>query len=774
MRLQTIIEACTAPIMVYDKQGRTTYVNPGFEKIFGWQAHELINKPMGFVPKDQAELTRKAMERVIAGETVSGIETQRKTKLQETIHVLLSAAPLRDEAGDFDGTMVTLQDITDLVRSRQEALEANQAKSEFLSNVSHEIRIPLNHVMGMADLLLNTQLDQEQQEFVEILQKSTKALMGVVNDMLDYSRIEAEKVTFDRIGFDLRTLVERIKDLMAEKSAKKGLDFQVFVHQLVPSLVMGDPGRLRQVLVNLGSNAIKFTEKGSVKINISLEKEDKKTADILFEIIDTGIGIAQDRLDLIFDSFVQADGSETRKYGGTGLGLSISNKLVQMMGRTIEVRSSPDKGSTFFFTLTFDKQDLEKKENILASASIQGKKILVVDENATDRQVLKTLILDWGCFLDEAATSLAALGKCENTMDKIMPFDVVLLSKEMKGMEGEVLAKQIKANQGSANTIIIVLASMGKRGDVARLQRAGVRGYLPKPVRPRELYDCIATALATKNSGQKEMITRHTLNENKKQHVHILLYEPGRINRKIVLNILGKSGYSVKVEIDGNRVFETFKTGQYNMVLMDINTPGNMDTVQNIRSFEKKHNKERVPIIAITDSFMAGENAGLVMEYMDDSLAKPLTPEGLLQTIEKWTWQDEKFLTAHIDGYSRMKFRKNQDTVFNFTSTLERAMDDRDFLEMLVNEFMADLPGKIDGIKDAVLKKDIPALIIKAQSLKGSSANMGADMINAAALSIEKMGEVGDLDLAEKRIKHLETVSRLFKEHIGQIEWSKM
>ncbi|MBU3951837.1 MAG: PAS domain S-box protein, partial [Proteobacteria bacterium] len=323
MKLETIIETCAEPIVVYDKNGLATYVNSGFERVFGWQRRELLGKRIDFVPEDQASLTGQAVARVLAGQTVSGMETRRTTKHGQMIHVRLSAAPLKDETDTFDGMVVTLQDISDLVASRQEAQAANRAKGQFLSNISHEVRTPMNHIMGMLDLLLATRLDEEQQEFLEILQKSATSLMAVVNDMLDYSRIQAGKVDCDHIGFDLRTLAETITAPMGLKSAEKGLRFSLIVHQLVPSLLVGDPGHLRQVLVNLCSNAVKFTEKGGIKVNIFLEREDDQTADILFEVIDTGIGIAADQIQSIFDSFVQADGSATRKYGGSGLGLSI-------------------------------------------------------------------------------------------------------------------------------------------------------------------------------------------------------------------------------------------------------------------------------------------------------------------------------------------------------------------------------------------------------------------------------------------------------------------
>jgi len=777
MKLKTIIETCAEPIVVYDKQGLTIYVNPAFERVFGWKGRELIGKRIDFVPEDQTELIQKAVARVLEGHTVSGMETQRKRKNGEVIHVRLSAAPLKDEKDNFDGMVVTLQDITELVCSRQEALAANTVKAQFLSNVSHEVRTPMNHVMGMIELLLNTRLDDEQQAFVDILQKSADSLMMVLTDVLDYSRIEAGKVDCECIGFDLRTLVEKIETLMAAKSMEKGLTFCLFVHQFVPSLLLGDPGRLRQVLNNLCSNAIKFTQTGGVTLRIVLEKEDDTTATIRFEIMDTGIGIAPDQIQAIFDSFAQADGSATRKYGGTGLGLSISDKLVQMMGGSIQVDSAPGKGSRFFFTLPFEKQTQGVQREMVVPLSFRDKKILVVDENITDRRVLKTFILDWGCLYDYASAQETALEKLMASKTQEFPFDIVLLNMDLPGMGGESLVEKIKTLPGAGDLLMVMLASAGEKGDGERLKKIGVHGYLPKPIKPQELYDCIATGLAVKKLGQDEMITRHVLRENKKQHVKILLVEPGRVNRKIVLNICGKSGYRIKAKTEINLAMEAFKTGGYNLILLDMDGSDSQELIHAIRQYERQGNKQAVSIIAMTDQSMRDkpmENENPPGENVADCLSKPLTPERLLASIETWTWQNEDFLRNHVGGYSRMKSQKKKGIVFNMKAALDRAMDDKAFLEMLVVEFMASLPQKIDAIRKAAQEKDLKTLIITAQSLKGSSANMGADMILAVAQAIETMGEEGDLSVVEKRIVQLVNEASRFKEYVTTIKWDEI
>ncbi|MCP3943991.1 MAG: response regulator [Desulfobacteraceae bacterium] len=770
MKLKTIIEICVEPVIVYDKQGLITYVNPGFERVFGWKNQELAGKRIDFIPDDQKMITRKAIATVVAGNIVSGMETRRKTKHGDIIHVRLSAAGFSDENGDHEGMVVSVQDITDLVHSRQEALAVNQANNEFLSKVSHEVKTSMNHVMGMVELLLNSSLNDEQQEYVEILYKSSNFLMTVVNDMLYHSRVEVGLVCCDYIRFDLRTLVEEVENSMIHKLLNKELDFGLFIHQFVPSLLMGDPGRLRQVLVNLSSNLVKFMEKGGVKINILLEKEDDSTADICFEVIDTGDGIFPDQCRMIFDSFSQADGSAIWEYGGVGLGFSLSNKLVQMMGSTIEVSNLPGKGVRLFFTLSFGKQDQVIKQKMMVPPSFHGKKILMVDDNLADRRVLKTLSKDWDCFFDEADTPELALEKLKNGKDK--KFDIILLNMELPGMGGEALAKKIRSFSWGMDLTIIVLASVGKRGDVERLREVGLNGYLPKPIKALELYGCIATALAVKGLGRDEMITRHILTENKKQYVKVLLAQVGRINRKIVLNILGKSGYRVNAEDDGVSPIEAFKTGRYNLILLDIDLSDSFVVIQTIRQYERENKKERVPILAMTENFLDKHSQEKYREYMDDFLIKPLTPAGLLEAIETLTWRSESFLRSHVGGCFRMESKKNLGIVFNFEAALERAMDDKNFLEMLVDEFTDSLFTKIDAMKEAVLDEDLKALILMAQTLKGSSGNMGADMIKVAAQAIETMGEKGDLSLADNRIKQLEKESGRFREYVKTIKWS--
>ncbi|MCD4676747.1 MAG: response regulator [Desulfobacula sp.] len=761
--LKKIIDSCGDPIVAYDKDGLATYINPAFERVFGWRCDELMGQRIDFVPEQTRKQTKKAVEQVLSGKAVYGLETVRKTKNKGNIHVRLSADVLKDAKGRFNGMVVTLQDITDIIQSRKEAFKADQAKSDFLSNVSHEIRTPMNGVLGMIDLLQNTRLNNEQQEYVEALQKSATSLMTVITDILDFSKIESGEIKCDIIDFDLRTTMDAVKKAISAKVDKKGLNFIVSVHNLVPSLLKGDPERLRQILNYLLENALKFTDQGQIKVSVVLVKENLTHATLRFEVADTGIGIEQDKLHTIFESFLQADGSATRKYGGTGIGLSISSRLVHLMGGKIDVKSTPEQGSIFGVTMEFEKQSPDPKAHISILKTIKGKKLLIVDDDATNRLIIKELAKSRGCLFDEAASSERALEKLTPSGQAGRQFDIVLIDMQMPGMDGETLAGKIRSNPDLSEMILIMLSSMGKRGDIARLKKIGVQGYLPKPVNPTLVFNCITTALAMRGQKTNQIITRHFLKENKKQRLQILIIDPGIVNGKIVKNILNKSGYAVELAQNMTRAADVFETGRFNIILIEEPTPPEPEfykTIEMIRKLEKKNGFEKSIILVMTEHHGKHSNKAIVNDY----IFKPVTSDKLLNEIEKWTGQEKDKPNGKIPGYRK-------DNIFNLDAALDRAMDDKSFLEMLLNEFIKGLPDKLDVMKESVLQKNYKVLALQAHSLRGSALNIGADGITAAALELEKNTDVGDFEPINKNLKHLESEYQRFKLHINTINW---
>lgn len=644
--------------------------------------------------------------------------------------------------------------------SEQTREQIQKAVEQVFSNISHEIRTPMNGVLGMIDLLQNTRLNEEQKEFVEVLQNSATALMAVITDILDFSRIESGGIECSTIDFNLRTTIEAVKKSMSAKVAKKGLNFVVSVHTLVPSLLKGDPEKLRQILTHLLENAVKFTEKGQIVLGIVSVKESSTHATIRFEVGDTGIGIEPAKLHTIFESFSQADGSTTRKYGGTGIGLTISRQLVYLMEGKIDVQSTPGKGSIFNVTMEFEKQLIRSTIPISIPKSIKGKKILIVDNDAANRLMIKELLKSWGCVFDEAAEADRALGKLISSGRTRQKFDVVLIDMQMPGKDGETFAKQIRSNPDFTELILIMLSSMGKRGDVARLKKIGVQGYLPKPVKSSLLFDCIATALSTMGMSQgqetRQIITRHFLKENKKQQVRILLIDSDRVNRKMVNNILNKSGYAVEIAQNMTEAADAFETGRFNIILTQ-----SFETIKLIRELEKKNGFKKTTLIAMADHPAKRDDK----TDADDIISKPVTLDNLLKVIEKWTAKTD-------DDFDGKMIKRPKENIFNFDAALERAMDDKSFLEMLLNEFIKSLPAKLDGIKESIMKKEYKALTLQAHSLRGSASTIGADGISRVALELEKIADVGDFESMQGKIKVLADEFLRFKEHINTINWS--
>jgi PAS domain S-box-containing protein len=651
-RFKDVVENTGDWIWEMDHQGRFTYSSPVVEKILGYRSEQIQGTLVSdhFEEQHREELTRFLRTHLQSLNPFAGKVIPFRHRTGDIFQLEVNAVPVLDTHGIFTGFRVGCRDITKRIQTeialnnaKDAAEAANRAKSEFLANMSHEIRTPMNGIIGMAGFLLESGLNPEQQEFAEIVKSSGDSLLGIINDILDFSKIEAGKLEFEIIDFDLRRTLDDVVQILAVRTREKKLDLIHCIAPQVPALLKGDPGRLRQVIMNLANNAVKFTAQGEVVIDVMMIHDHVDSVELRFEVRDTGIGIPEDRQVLLFQSFSQVDASTTRKFGGTGLGLAISKKLVTMMGGQIGVISKPNQGSTFWFTARFEQQPNISGQAAAARTGIDGKRILVISDSKTHRKVVGSYLQSWGCRYDYAAGSREGLRMLQQAATEHNPYAIALIDGIPPEEEGKQLGWAIKSDPSLASVRMAVLTSGGMRGDAADMKDIGFEAYLQKPVSQSLLFDCLVKLAGEANNFADiglpaRMITRHSLLDSRKSQKKILLVEDNAINQMVALNLLNRLGYAAEVAQDGRIALQMLEEQTFDLVLMDVQMP-NLDGYQAtglIRGSTNGAFNPNIPVVAMTANAMKGDRVKCLEAGMNDYLSKPILPGELAEKLKTW------------------------------------------------------------------------------------------------------------------------------------------
>jgi two-component system, sensor histidine kinase and response regulator len=776
-----IVETALDAVIGMGPDGRITGWNTQAERMFGYSAAEVLGRPLaqtiipeslrarheaGFRRYQETGVSKLINQRIeITGLRQGGIE----------FPVEISIAAIRNQAENSFCAFV--RDITERVqaaeslnRAKDAAEMANTAKSEFLANMSHEIRTPMNGILGMTELLLDTELTAEQQESLDLVKSSTEGLMRVINDILDYSKIEAGKLDLDPVEFQLRDALEDTLKTLALRAHRKGLELTCDIAEDVPARVIGDPGRLRQIVVNLVGNAIKFTEKGEVVVRAQLRNHTAGGFQLHFEVADTGIGISAAKQELIFDPFAQADGSTTRRFGGTGLGLTISSRLVALMGGTISVESQLGQGSTFHFDAHFGRPQTPAVERpSITPARLRGLRVLVVDDNATNCRVLTGMLRMWGTRPTAVDGGRPAVAELRRAAAAGEPYPLMLTDAMMPEMDGFMLVEELRKDPSLAPHTIMMLTSADRQADAQRCRRLGMSAYLVKPVKADELQIAILAALSGATRESRPALSTPDVSNitgatTAPRSARILLAEDNPVNQRVALHILQKGGHSVLAVNNGREAVEAHKREDFDLVLMDVQMPemDGFEATDAIRTRERITGRH-LPIIAMTAHAMKGDRERCLESGMDDYVAKPVHAAELLRVIQKFAE------TAAAPIAAAPPVENNDVLVFDRQSALDRVSDEEELLNEVIQLFLGDAPNRMAEIRASLEQGDPKRLEISAHSLKGAAGYVGADRMARQALKLEESGRRANLSQALNEFRQLERELDQFTLAVGAL-----
>ncbi len=761
-------------------------VNNTFLKKLGYRREEVIGKTAAdlalFVHPEQQ--TRVA-DKLEADGRISDFELQVRRKDGGVLDGLFTGQVLSIHGRAFFLTVMI--DITERKRAEAKLQETNRdlqaataranelaaqakqasaAKSEFLANMSHEIRTPMNGVLGMVGLLLDTPLNEEQRHFAQTARTSGESLLALLNDILDFSKIEARKLELEILNFDLDVFLDDFSKMMALRAREKGLVFDCHVAPDVPFALQGDPGRLRQILVNLASNAIKFTAQGQVIIQVAALAGTAETVQLRFTVSDTGIGIPADKLEKLFALFSQVDASTTRKFGGTGLGLAISKQLAELMGGAIGVRSEAGKGSEFWFTVCLGKPPAGAPA--LVSTALRGRRALIVDGQPAHRENLLVLLQTWGLRPAEAGDGPAALRMLGEAIAARDPFQLALVDLELPGIDGHALGRAIRNDPRLKETRLVLLASPDQLGKDQRPE--GFAATLAKPVRRPELREVLEATLGSRPAAVPKIIQAMEQARRLNHHARILVAEDNIPNQLVAVGLLKKMGFRAEVAANGAEAVRALETLPYDLVLMDVQMPemDGLAATRLIRNPQSQVLNHQVPIIALTAHAMQADRERSLNAGMNDHITKPVNLKTLTAVLEKWLppagAAPPPPTGATVQTPAAAQPSPREHPIFNRDALLGRVMNDKVFLKVLIGNFLEDMPAQIERLKSCVAAGDIPGIEVLAHKIKGSTSAVSGEAMCAHALGMEKAAQAADLATVKAALPDLETQFGLLRE----------
>ncbi len=742
-----LVESASDLVWQMDLEGCWTFVNEASERIYGISANALLGRRFTeLVSADRVEEDLEAFRGVFEGRELTDYETVHSTTDGEPRTLSFNARPNRNADGHVIGAHGTARDVTEraaarqaLIAAQQAAERAVQAKSAFLANMSHEIRTPMNGILGMTELLMDTELTPEQQRSAELIRISAESLLKIINDILDFSKIDTDYFTLEELPFDVVGLVDSIVRLLAIRAFDRGIELAYDVQSDTPRMLRGDPSRLRQVLTNLIGNAIKFTHEGEVVVSVTPVEKDDDAVLLRFDVRDTGIGIPPDKLEHIFEEFSQVDVSTTRKYGGTGLGLAISQKLVRMMGGDVNVTSHEGQGSTFSFTARFELEPDTTESPVTASqrASLVGVRGLVVDDNPSNRRIVREMLSGVGIMVHEAADADSAKEMLNLGLSTGRPYELAIIDAWMPGRDGFELAGSLRKDASFKKTRLMMLTSAGQRGDGQRCRELGIHAYLTKPVSRFELIEGVAAVLADKPTGAPDtLITRHVIDETRRR-LQILLVEDNPVNQQVATAMLRKRGHIVDVAENGHEAVDAVGREKYDLVLMDLQLP-EMDGYTASREIRKDPQMADLPIVAMTAHAMPEERERCLAAGMNGHLPKPFKPHELFAVVEEF-------------GLKRAPTKPTGDSPE--TGPVNLVAFRRMMRESAVGEtgdailglFLEDTPARRHALAEAVEAADATAIVAAAHALRSGASTIRADQLTELLSVMEDSGRSGTL-----------------------------